>query len=177
MSFYIYRQNIGDDLSYLNYEVGVENILKFSTSSDPNKGIFRSDAHKSLQVMYKGKWFYVIIKDIHFIITNDPNNRDPKLSFLKKDKKNNRYVLAIYNKKFKLNFVKIDNNNEMELHETYQHVPINKASLFDIPDFLWQKKTAWMKPLEIEKKTTLALTPSSSLFSVSVFLAMALLVI
>ena len=126
--------------------------------------------------MYDGKWFYVIIEDGKFIINNDPHNLDQKLSFLKiKDKKKNRYVLAIYNKKFKLNFVKIDNNNKMELHEKYNQLPIYKALLFDIPDFLWQKKTT-MKPLEIEKMTT-ALTPSSSLFSLSVFLAMALLVI
>lgn len=165
MTFYIYRQNI-DSQSYLNYEIGEiigeKGILKFSTSG-PNKGIFQTDSHNSLQVMYEGKWFYVIIEDGKFIINNDPHNLDPKLSFLKMDdnkKKNVQYVLAIFNKDG-LNFVNYD---DKKLYHTLNGVRIYQANVINLFDFLWHKETT-------------ALTPSSSLFSLSVFLAMALLVI
>ena len=165
MSFYIYRLNT-DSQSYLNYEIGekgVKDILKFSTSG-PNKGIFQTDSHNSLQVMYDGKWFYVIIEDGKFIINNDPHNLDPKLSFLEiekddKKKKNVQYVLAIFNKD-ELNFVNYD---DKKLYHTLNGVRIYQARVINLFDFLWHKETR--------------MTPSSSLFSLSVFLAMALLVI
>jgi len=112
--------------------------------------------------MYDGKWFYVIIEDGKFIINNDPHNLDPKLSFLKMDdKKKKKYVLAITSDNtLKLNFVKIENNGN-ELHDTLNGKQIYQARVINLFDFLWQKEIA----------------PSSSLFSLSVFLAMALQVL
>ena len=182
MIFYIYRTTQEGSSCYLNYEIYLEDTLEFSLSSDPKKGIFRSDSHNCLQVWKeeeggKGEWFYVIIQDDNFILNNDPRNPDPKL-MLVPHRKNNTYILAIYvvsSNVPKLNFLKIV-NERTELYHTLNEITVLNAAAIDIPDFLWQKKIARMKPLEIEKMTT-ALTPSSSLFSLSVFLAMALLVL